>query len=1123
MPRWEYTFSAQWANLPYALIERPFRQLFTFQSGITLGRVGIDMLSLHIHIRTEGDWTMQGFFSTLLYSRTLRQLGSIACAALFLAACSSGGGDGGGGTPPAAAPSVGRFVDSPVQGLHYTTSSGLSGITDANGQYNYRTGDTVIFDIGGVPINTVGVSADPVVTALSVFGATTTADQQVVNLSRLLLTLGCPLGNCPVIQLPATLPPLPSAINFNVPSATFAANIAAVTGAPALVSVQIATDHLAANFFTVSVTLAGSGSGSVASTPSGISCGATCSYVFSTATQITLTPTGAGFTVWSAGTGSATVCNGIPGACTFTPTSNSNITATFNIPPPSTLTISNAGTGTGSVNCNINSGGFGPCAGPYADGNSIILQATATSGSTFTGWTNGLGNATVCPNSPANCSFTLNTNTTVTANFVLNAVTQFSVTANPPTTGNGGGGTVLCNAGPCGSYPVNTVISVIPTPNSASLFSGWSNGTGSVNPNCSNAAGACTFTLTANTSITANFNRPTLNVIVGGAGAGAGTVTSSPTGITNCTTNCTASFDKGTAITLTASGGGFSGWSGGGCSGTGTCPVTLDVSKIVTATFGAVSAAPTFKFIGAPGRQLLAINPVSPGTPIPVKVGGVDVILGNPPTAAGTTLAAGAGASVILSASYNSATTTVTNIQPATLLFISGGKVYKASPLVSDGVPGSLAANEPQQVSNVTNAVSCGSGAIHDVVNLNQAVGFNSAGSNGICNDGDDQIVIMHVNDSSGTAPVTLPVGAAGGDTTVYSLTTGFALHAILVTAAGDLQWMDNNTFVLTAITNGTGIGPVTVIAEQSDKVFLGTPTNLYIYRPSTHTLTVTPVVTADPSTVFVNWDDNPADLNNIFLVQSDGAVYKVPLSTTPGTTITTKHFVALAGTVVANTKLSNGKVIIATGINPSGQFGVLNPCYTATPRSCNNGIIAVDKVTGASTTIEAAALQKAIFLNRSFNNYVSYTRNDPATAGISDGALLRIEDASNSAVLVGQFGGWAGEVEPTSVSLVSLTFPTIKQVFSQFTALGPPALGTVSVISSPTGAPVSLGAVTASPSVTNLPFFHHSRETTMIGQAFLQASPGNFQLFFIDTALGNSLTPIATPGAPAQWVEIRD
>jgi hypothetical protein len=1047
----------------------------------------------------------------------LRMMASVLMigAAMLLAACGSGGG-GGGSAPAATLQPGGPFADSVVQGLHYTTSSGLVGVTDANGQYNYRTGDDIFFDIGGSPLNTVGIKAGPVVTALSVFGATTTADQQVVNLSRLLLTLGggAPNGNN-VIQLPATLPPLPSAINFNVPTVTFAANIAAVAGARPLVPESTATTHLAANFFTVSVTLAGLGSGSVASTPSGLTCGTTCSYVFSTATQITLTPTGSGFAGWSGGTGSATVCNGTTGACTFTPTSDSNITATFNVPPPSPLTISTAGTGTGSVSCNVNSGGFGPCAGPYADGTSIVLQATATSGSTFTGWTNGFGNATVCPNSPANCSFTLNTNTTVTANFVLNAVTQFSVTSSTAT-GNGGGGTVQCNAGPCGSYPVGTLISITPTPNSASLFSSWSNGTGSVDANCSNDAGACTFTLTANTSLTANFNRPTLNVIVGGAGTG--TVNSNLAGI-NCTTNCTAPFDKGTVVTLTASGAGFSGWSGGGCSGTGTCPVTLNVSTSVTATFGAVSAAPTFKFIGAPGRQLLAINPVSPGTPTPVKVGGVDVILGNPSVAAGTTLDRSSGGFVVDTATYNAGTTTVTNIHPTTLLFTSGGKVYKASALVSDGVPGSLPANEPQQVSSVTNAVSCGMGSMQDVVNPNQAVSFDSPGQDGTCNTSDDQIVVMHLNDSSGTAPVTLPAGAAGGDTTVYSFSTGLALHAILVTAAGDLQWMDS-TFVPTAITNGTGIGPVAVVAEQNNKVFLINAANLYLYTPSTHTLTATPVVTADPSTVFVNSD--AADLSNLFLVQSDGAVYKVPLSTTPGSTITTKHFVAPAGTVVADVRLSSGKIVITTGISPSDNFGSFNPCYTATPRSCNNGIIAVDKVTGASTTIEAADPQKAIFLNRSFNNYVLYTVNE-ASPSTFNGAALRIEDASSARLLVGQNGGWGGHVKSSSGSLVDLTLPTTKQVFSQFTTVGPPALGTVSVISSPTGTPVLLGSVTGSPAVTNMPFFFESIETTMIGPALLQASPGNYQPFFIDTALGNSLRPITMPGAPALWQEITD
>ncbi len=68
-------------------------------------------------------------------------------------------------------------------------------------------------------------------------------------------------------------------------------------------------------------------------------------------------------------------------------------------------------------------------------------------------------------------------------------------------------------------------------------------------------------------------------------------MTSSPAGI-NCGSTCSAQFASGSVVTLTAtpSGGGnfgstFTGWSGGGCSGTGTCQVTLNSSTTVTANF----------------------------------------------------------------------------------------------------------------------------------------------------------------------------------------------------------------------------------------------------------------------------------------------------------------------------------------------------------------------------------------------------------------------------------------------------------------------------------------------------------------------------------------------------------
>ena len=69
--------------------------------------------------------------------------------------------------------------------------------------------------------------------------------------------------------------------------------------------------------------------------------------------------------------------------------------------------------------------------------------------------------------------------------------------------------------------------------------------------------------------------------------SGSGTVTSSPAGI-SCSGYCSANFGSGTVVTLTAtpaSGYVFSGWSGGGCSGTGACSITLTQATTVYASF----------------------------------------------------------------------------------------------------------------------------------------------------------------------------------------------------------------------------------------------------------------------------------------------------------------------------------------------------------------------------------------------------------------------------------------------------------------------------------------------------------------------------------------------------------
>jgi Bacterial Ig-like domain (group 3)/Divergent InlB B-repeat domain len=80
----------------------------------------------------------------------------------------------------------------------------------------------------------------------------------------------------------------------------------------------------------------------------------------------------------------------------------------------------------------------------------------------------------------------------------------------------------------------------------------------------------------------------TRTVTVSKLGAGSGTVTSGPAGI-NCGSTCSAHFAMGSSVTLTAAaaaGSRFAGWSGGGCSGVGTCSLTaLSVDENVKATF----------------------------------------------------------------------------------------------------------------------------------------------------------------------------------------------------------------------------------------------------------------------------------------------------------------------------------------------------------------------------------------------------------------------------------------------------------------------------------------------------------------------------------------------------------
>ncbi|CAK0742141.1 hypothetical protein CCP3SC5AM1_100021 [Gammaproteobacteria bacterium] len=148
------------------------------------------------------------------------------------------------------------------------------------------------------------------------------------------------------------------------------------------------------------------------------------------------------------------------------------------------------------------------------------------------------------------------------------------------------------------SYAHGTKVTLTATANSGSTFSGWSGG------GCS-GTGVCVVTMNAAMTVTATFHPVTHSLIVLKSGVGMGTISSNPAGI-NCGTDCNENYAHGTKVTLTATanpGSIFSGWSGGGCAGTGVCLVTMNAAITVTATF----VAPDFVVTGIT---------LSPSTPI---------------------------------------------------------------------------------------------------------------------------------------------------------------------------------------------------------------------------------------------------------------------------------------------------------------------------------------------------------------------------------------------------------------------------------------------------------------------------------------------------------------------------
>jgi uncharacterized repeat protein (TIGR02543 family) len=244
------------------------------------------------------------------------------------------------------------------------------------------------------------------------------------------------------------------------------------------------------------------------------------------------------------------------------------------------LSVSKSGTGSGTVTSDPTGISCGSsCSSNFATNSTVTLMATPASGSTFVGWSGD------CANSSTTCTVSMTAAKSVTANF--NQISQQLLTVNKAGTGSGivtsDPAGISCGSSCSADFATDSTVTLTAAPASGSTFAGWSGA-------CTNATGACTVSMTAAKSVTANFNQSFRKLTVTKRGTGTGIVKSTPIGI-NCGSSCSAKFATNSIVKLTAVptlGSDFNGWSGAGActNGTNTCTVNMDTVKSVIANFG---------------------------------------------------------------------------------------------------------------------------------------------------------------------------------------------------------------------------------------------------------------------------------------------------------------------------------------------------------------------------------------------------------------------------------------------------------------------------------------------------------------------------------------------------------
>ena len=170
---------------------------------------------------------------------------SIFLMIVLLDGCGSSGGSTTSVTTTTPSNVTGKFIDSPVQGLTYTCSSGTSGETNSNGEYICHLGDNVTFAIGSLTVGTISART-AAVTPYSLFPNNNNA---AINFARLLQSIDTGVTNGMIV--------INTALEAKIPNNTDFANSSFETDINHALGVTLVAPSVAQSIMNEAITIAG--------------------------------------------------------------------------------------------------------------------------------------------------------------------------------------------------------------------------------------------------------------------------------------------------------------------------------------------------------------------------------------------------------------------------------------------------------------------------------------------------------------------------------------------------------------------------------------------------------------------------------------------------------------------------------------------------------------------------------------------------------------------------------------------------------------------------------------------------------------------------------------------------